>query len=115
MPEKELRAVVLSRGDRDALVELVTQLRKESRHVESKRILRVIDAFDVSEQLPSDWSMPEPTIMRSGKEWAALEGIQLRDPDGWRGDSSLGAKALDEPMDREEFDVRRQESTVGPS
>lgn len=44
-------------------------------------------------------------------EWAQLKRLVILDPDGWR----LDGKALNEPIDEEEFDLRAGRSTITPA
>lgn len=93
------RQVSLSRRERDELAEVVKQMRKESRRVFGSAVARVVDRWD------------GPDVVRSALEWARLEGIHIRDPDGWREDG----KSLDDPINEAEYRRRVNISTIGPA
>lgn len=50
--------------------------------------------------------MAAELILKTPAEWAAELGVEIRDPDGWRTGSKLGAKSWDEPLSEDEFRQR---------
>lgn len=56
----------------------------------------------------------EASLRRPPLEWATIDGVRILDPDGWRADCPLGAKSIEEPITRGEYEQRLSSSTVCP-
>lgn len=55
-----------------------------------------------------DGNVAGVSALKTPSEWAAERGVEILDPDGWRG---RDAKSFDEPITAEEFDRRLVECT----
>ena len=62
--------------------------------------------------LLSEVPIEHDKIVRTPAEWEAILNVEVIDADGWRYGSSLGVKSLVEPITRDEFKTRMNESTI---